>query len=129
MDVSNVTALVAAGGAVGAGLLKTWDWLAGKGQRAANVRATEQATMQSDVTTLRDIIAEVRTSEAQKVQRIDNLERRMALLEDRERHMLTRAAVHEAWDQMAFALLAQHNPDHPPPPPLTVGNERLHPDD
>lgn len=130
MQAGEITALVAASGAFGAALLKGWDLAVGRDGRAASTgkikaetRATDIAAAQAEVTLLREIIGEVRDSEAKKAQRIDNLEHRMALLEDRERHMLTRAAVHEAWDQMAFALLAQVNPDHPPPPPLTNHDE------
>lgn len=85
-------------------------------EKMAGVRAT-------DIDNLRSIIAELRASEARKDQRIDSLERRMALVEERERHALTRAAVHEAWDQMAFAMLVAQNPTHPPPPPLTPPGE------
>jgi hypothetical protein len=106
------------------------DLAVNRGQRAAvvaqgvaNVRATEQQVAATEVTMLREIIAEVRSSEVKKAERIDNLERRLDLLEERERHMLTRAAVHEAWDQMAFALLSQQNPEHPPPPPLVDRND------
>lgn len=45
---------------------------------------------------------------------------RVESLEERERHMLTRAAIHEAWDQIAFSMLLSQNPDHPPPPPLII---------
>ena len=43
---------------------------------------------------------------------------RLDKIEERERHMLTRAAVHEAWDQLAFAFIAGHDASFPPPPPL-----------
>lgn len=46
------------------------------------------------------------------------LKDRVGKLEERERHMLTRAAVHEAWDQMAFKILSEIDPFHPEPPPL-----------
>jgi len=122
---SEFAAIIAAGGAAGAGFIKALDLLWGKASRDATARKTtaearvsEQEVAASEVRMLRDIITEVRTSEKAKVVRISNLERRMNLLEERERHMLTRAAVHEAWDQMAFALLLATNPEHPPPPPL-----------
>ena len=79
---------------------------------------------QTRVQTLRDIITEVRSSEARKDQRIDELERRMTLLEERERHMLTRAAVHEAWDALAFQHISQGGVAFPPPPPLSVESEQ-----
>ena len=72
----------------------------------------------SDVTTLREIIAEVRDDKARDEQRIAHLEERVRKLEERERHMLTRAAVHEAWDQMAFQTLLRGDTTYPPPPPL-----------
>ena len=72
----------------------------------------------SDVTTLREIIAEVRDDKARDEQRISHLEQRVRKLEERERHMLTRAAVHEAWDQMAFQTLLRGDTTYPPPPPL-----------
>ena len=78
----------------------------------------------SDVTTLREIIAEVRDDKARDEQRIAHLEARVLKLEERERHMLTRAAVHEAWDQLAFAALVAQNPSHPPPPPLAIPKRR-----
>lgn len=130
MQSGEVTALVAAAGAIGAVLVKMWDLVVGKRGRDANTgkvlsetRVTDIAAAQAEVTLLREIIGEVRASEVKKVERIDNLERRLDLLEERERHMLTRAAVHEAWDQMAFALLSQLNPEHPPPPPLVGGTD------
>lgn len=72
----------------------------------------------SEVEILRKVLVEVRADSTEKSSRIERLEDRMAKLEERERHQLTRAAVHEAWDQMSFALLMQINPNHPPPPPL-----------
>lgn len=74
----------------------------------------------SDVTTLREIIAEVRDDKARDEQRISHLEQRVRKLEERERHMLTRAAVHEAWDQMAFQQLLLRDTAYPPPPPLRM---------
>lgn len=73
-----------------------------------------------DVQVLRDVLVEVTRDSAEKSARLEILEERLDKLEERERHQLTRAAVHEAWDQMAFAMLTQHHPNHPPPPPLTT---------
>ena len=81
---------------------------------------TKMGNRRDEVAILRDVLVEVRASDAAKVTRIDALEIRIEKLEERERHALTRAAVHEAWDQMAFQMLVQHNPDHPAPPPLTA---------
>lgn len=85
----------------------------------ASAESTLADVRAKDIDNLRDIIAELRTSEAGKNERINNLERRMIKLEERERHMLSRASVHEAWDQMAFQMLIAQNPAHPPPPPLS----------
>ena len=82
-------------------------------------------TSQIEVNTLREVLNQVREdsaavradSEALREQ-VRTLNARVSQLEERERHQLTRAAVHEAWDQMAFQFLLTQNPDHPPPPPL-----------
>lgn len=84
----------------------------------AEAQVSAQEAVKGDVEVLRAIIAEVRESEARKAERIDNLERRLVKLEERERHALTRAAVHEAWDRLTFEALLVHVPNHPPPPPL-----------
>lgn len=84
----------------------------------AEVKETAQRTAASEVDTLREIIAEVRESEARKSERIDSLEQRLLKLEERERHALTRAAVHEAWDQLAFNFITGQDTNFPPPPPL-----------
>jgi hypothetical protein len=94
-------------------------------------------TTKTEVETVRQVLEEVREHSATKDKRIDKLESDYALvidrvlkLEERERHQLTRAAAHEAWDQMSFALLVQNHPDHPAPPPLTPAgdDEHYHPD-
>ncbi|NUO35893.1 MAG: hypothetical protein HOQ27_12640 [Dermatophilaceae bacterium] len=84
----------------------------------AEAKEAAQRTASSEVDTLREIIAEVRASEAKKSERIDSLETRLEKLEERERHALTRAAVHEAWDQLAFNFITGHDRKFPPPPPL-----------
>ena len=93
----------------------------------AEAKQTAQETAASEVGLLREIIQEVRTSEMNKSERITRLEEandvfrgRLDKLEERERNMLTRAAVHEAWDQISFQALLLQNPDHPPPPPIIV---------
>lgn len=91
--------------------------------RAAGVRADTAA---SEVATLREVLAEVRQQDARKGQRLDALEDRIRTLEERERHQLTRAAVHEAWDQLAFQALVAQNPAHPPPPPLVLPEPPTH---
>lgn len=51
---------------------------------------------------------------------LSEVKTRLDKVEERERHALTRAAVHEAWDQMSFQALLSMNPEHPPPPPLII---------
>lgn len=87
---------------------------------SATADASRSTAKKDDLEVLRGVIAELREERTEATGRIDALEARMALLEERERHALTRAAVHEAWDQLAFATLLAHNPAHPPPPPLTL---------
>jgi hypothetical protein len=79
-----------------------------------------QETAASEVGLLREIIGEVRASEQGKDARITRLEERLDKMEERERHMLTRAAVHEAWDQLAFAFISNHDQNFPMPPPLVL---------
>lgn len=125
MDSGTLTAIVIAlvgGGSVGAIVVKYLskpvdDATAQKIQ--AEAKEAAQRTASSEVDTLREIIAEVRASEARKSERIDALEQRLVKLEERERHALTRAAVHEAWDQLAFNFITGQNRDFPPPPPLS----------
>lgn len=84
----------------------------------------------TDLTILREVVEEVRKDAAtaraeakairvEAITETTDLRARVDKLEERERHMLTRAAVHEAWDQIAFAALVRDNPQHPPPPPIT----------
>lgn len=111
------------GGTVGAVAVK---WL-NRDVDTADAALKRSQANKTDVENLRDIIAEVRESERLKDQRIavqdekiDALIGRVDKLEERERHMLTRAAVHEAWDQMAFATLLTMHPGYQPPPPLGI---------
>ena len=106
------------GTGIGAGIATIIVKLLSRNVDQADAQERRSNATASDVETLRKIIAEVRESEARKAARIDSLETRLDKLEERERHALTRAAVHEAWDQMAFAALLAMNPQHPPPPPL-----------
>lgn len=77
----------------------------------------------SEVDVIREVLDQLRNENARKDERIDRLEQRVDTLEERERHALTRAAVHEAWDQLAFQALLASNPDHPHPPPLRGGGD------
>lgn len=93
----------------------------------AETQAAARQSAATEVETIRAVMAELRGSEKEKATEIAELKADMNLmkdrlnkLEERERHMLTRAAVHEAWDQMAFAALLAGNPNHPPPPPLAL---------
>jgi hypothetical protein len=105
----------------------------------AKVTATEASA--GDIQNLRNIIVEVRQSaadaaaasvareerayasarevEARLSEKIEALMERIGKLEERERHALTRAAVHEAWDQLALQFVLQHDKNFPPPPPLS----------
>lgn len=105
----------------------------------AKVTATEASA--GDIQNLRNIIVEVRQSaadaaaasvareerayasarevEARLSEKIESLMERIGKLEERERHALTRAAVHEAWDQLALAFVLQHDKNFPSPPPLS----------
>jgi uncharacterized protein YlxW (UPF0749 family) len=118
MNAAELGALIAAalsGGGLSAVITKYMS----RGVDAADAAQKRSVTNASDVETLRNIIAEVRQSEARKSERIDALETRLDKLEERERHMLTRAAVHEAWDQLAFQRIILGDEAFPPPPPLS----------
>lgn len=110
-----VTVAALGGGALGAVIVK---WL-NRDVDAATAMATR-------VTALGAIIDDLIASDARKAEQLASALERIDLLEERERHMLTRAAVHEAWDQMAFAVLVAQNPSHPPPPPLTAPKAAEH---
>lgn len=82
-------------------------------------RKKDSASVDSTaVETMKSVLQEVRTEDGKKAIRLEKLEERVDKLEERERGHLTRAAVHEAWDQMAFAMLIATNPNHPAPPPI-----------
>lgn len=117
-----VYALIAAGSAIfgGGTVAAIVVKLLSRDGDQAEAGAKRSASKKDDLDVLRGVIDELRDSEARKNERINQLEARMTQLEERERHALTRAAVHEAWDQLAFATLVAHNPQHPPPPPLTL---------
>lgn len=81
-------------------------------------KKVQAETTKYEIESLKSVVEGVRSDHA--ALRVENLDlrSRVSKLEERERHMLTRVAVHEAWDQIAFRALLQNNPDHPPPPPL-----------
>lgn len=137
-----ITALVTlivgvAGGGAGASIVvkrmskPVDDATAGKIQ--AEAKETAQRTAASEVDTLREVIQEVRTAareeKARDSARIDDLVLRVGKLEERERHALTRAAVHEAWDQLALAFVLKHDQNFPAPPPLADRGLPPSPDD
>lgn len=120
MTMTQVAVLAAAllgAGGIGGIIVK---WM-GRGVDDADAGERRANSNRTEVETLREIIAEVRASEAKKDTRIDALEVRLDKLEERERHMLTRAAVHEAWDTLAFNFISGsgNGTSFPPPPPLT----------
>jgi hypothetical protein len=84
----------------------------------AEARAIAADAATHEVNLLRTMLDDFRTDQARKDAVIEGLESRIDKLEERERHMLTRAAVHEAWDQLAFQFIAGHDASFPSPPPL-----------
>lgn len=85
----------------------------------ATTREVEVRTAAAEVDLMRGLLQDVKDDRAQVQNRLGEVEARVAQLEERERHMLTRAAVHEAWDQITYAaIVAAGSHDHPPPPPL-----------
>lgn len=103
------------GGGAGGGVVVKWMSRDTDDATAEELRARARG---SDLDTLRGVIAELRTDKAEQAERIKNIEQRLTQVEDRERHMLTRAAVHEAWDQLAIAFILTHDQNFPKPPPL-----------
>lgn len=96
-------------GSLGMGgvLVKLLDWRTGK-----------VTARQIEVDTIRTVLNEVREEGRRKEDKLARLETRVEALEQREREALTRAAIHEAWDQVAYPLILATNPAHPPPPPI-----------
>lgn len=134
MSPAELAALLAASGGLGAALAAVVTKIMSRGiddatadKLQAESREAAQRTASAEVRTLLTIIQEVRQAEAAKSQRISDLERRIEQLEERERHALTRAAVHEAWDSLAFNALsgAGVEPPFPPPPPLRPNHDDL----
>lgn len=66
----------------------------------------------------RQDVLSARTEVAVLAEKVTALITRIDTLEERERHQLVRAAVHEAWDDMAFRRLYALDPTISPPPPL-----------
>lgn len=110
---------ILSGGALGGVLVK----LMSRNVDTATASHLAAQSTASEVQVIRDVLTEVRTNASDKDAKLKALELRVEKLEERERHMLTRAAVHEAWDQMAFAMLLEKDPGHPPPPPLVEVEE------
>lgn len=120
MSVEVWTVVIAVVGALG--LRELLAKMIDRRATSAAVDATAATTAATEVETIRQVLAEVRANDAAKTERLTALEARVIKLEERERHALTRAAVHEAWDQLSFQALLATNPNHPPPPPLSVPN-------
>lgn len=113
-DVMTFIVAALGGGGLGAVAVK----ILSRDVDTATARKIAQEAAGADIANLRSIIAEVRDSESRKRQEIDDLRGRIEKLEERERHMLTRAAVHEAWDQLAFQYIVSRDASFPQPPPL-----------
>lgn len=99
-------------------------------RQIATKTATDAATAETGV--LRQVIEDLRTEVARHRAAREDVERRLDKLEERERHSLTRAAVHQAWDDLAFAFILRHDASFHPPPPLAppaLGNRDDSPDD
>lgn len=94
--------------------------LLNRGNDKATERQTNALTAHSEVETIRQVLAEVRASDAAKTERVNALEGRIDRLERREYETLRLAAAHAVWDSMAYAALLTSNPEHPPPPPITL---------
>lgn len=96
-------------------------------QILAEAATTAAEGTKTEVEVIRSLLQEYRLEDQKKTESIITLRAELSLVnerldkvEERERHMLTRAAVHEAWDQMAFKILSEIDPLHPEPPPLTL---------
>lgn len=81
----------------------------------AKLRADAAAT---EVTTLREVLEEMRLSAQSKTERIENLEDRLLRLEERERRQVIRTLNHEIWDRMAVEALRSIDPTFASPPPI-----------
>ena len=91
----------------------------------SEIKHTDANTQAVEVKVIREILNTVVESDQRKTEQIGELRNevrnsavRIGTLEDRERHNLTRIAVHEAWDQIAYSKLLETYPTHPAPPPL-----------
>ena len=124
----NLVSGAVAGGLVGALIMRFLDRKKSKAEvnQLKAVTAQDKAETQAiQVGVLKEIIEEVREDSKNKSLQIIQLStqlnymtQRIDQLEERERHNLTRVAVHEAWDELAYSLLLEHHKEHPPPPPL-----------
>lgn len=88
-------------------------------QIAANAASTEVASIQNIIGEYRKMYLESTNHNAQLRADLNQMNRRVDKLEERERHMLTRAGVHEAWAQAAWVYITTRvDADYPAPPPL-----------
>ncbi len=97
-------------------------------ETAARSDSLQVATAKEVVALVREDLVGKNVEIAEQKVTVKDLVRRIELLEERERHGLVRAAVHEAWDEMAFRKLLVLDPTFPPPPPLLnrAGEEHVH---
>lgn len=136
LELSKLTGLLLGGGALGAIIVKRMNKAVDQADvERIKAEAKEAAAnvAQAELQIMRDILTEVRNNDSHKSELLgryeadlSNLTSRVQHLEERERHMLVRAAVHEAWDQMAFQAIIQHRPDFAPPPPLSLDAKDRH---
>ena len=125
-----IALLFTALGTLGIGnLIARWQM---RRQDEANIRNQNAQTTSTEVQTIRTVLDEVRENDRGKTEALAELRqqyllltdrheqvlRRVDALEERERIALSRAAVHESWDAITFALVTPHYPNHPPPPAL-----------
>lgn len=100
-------------------------------QITASARGEAASAVKTEVEVILNVLQEVKKDSDSKTTQLaeyhtqmEAVKERLVQLEERERHALVRAAVHEAWDQMAFRVLVSLNPEHPPPPPLISSADR-----
>lgn len=87
---------------------------------AAEAAATEVENVRAVTQEYRRMYEMKNTEVAEVKADLKQVNMRLDKVEERERHMLTRAGVHEAWDQMALAFIVKHDPDFQQPPPLLL---------
>lgn len=92
-------------------------------QTAQTLAETEKVRVQSareEVDLVREVLSEVRANSEEKDKRIGSLEARVGTLESWVRSTLSFMTAHMEWDQNAYHVARQVDPDFPAPPPLTA---------